>query len=136
MPSADDRIADMNTTAGFLIPIWSTDPMPGREQTHELTVSDHRKTQEGYACPRCLCDYGGIYRVRCPFCDHVRNVELDFVAPPQMWVDHRNELNGPAVTTQGPDIEAAIRRVMGNPNVEHATISQLRPSRWGRGRPV
>ncbi len=135
MPSQADRIADMNTIAGFLIPVYAEDPLPGREVTYALTPTDMEKVRQGYACPRCLADFGAFYRVKCPVCQHVRDVNADFAEAPQMWVDHQRELHGPAVATRRPSIDDAIRRVMEDPDVDHATTKQLLPSKWGRGRP-
>jgi hypothetical protein len=135
MPSLADRIADMNTTNGFLVPVYAEDPLPGREVTYALTPTDMEKVRQGYACPACLADFGQFYRAVCPMCQHVRDVNADFAEAPQMWIDHLAERNGPATTTRAPSIDDAIARVMRDPNVEHATTKQLRPSKWGQGRP-
>jgi hypothetical protein len=134
--SVADRIADMQTVAGFLIPVYAEDPLPGREVTYALTPSDMRKTQAGYACPRCLADYGGIYRVTCPMCLHERDVEQDFRDIDPMWQQHFDRSrNLPVEHQKRPTVDQALDRIMRDPNVEHATISQLKPPKWGRGRP-
>lgn len=134
--SQADRIADMNTTAGFLIPVgFRSDPLDGSDEIIELSPHDLALTQQGYACPRCLCDYGGFYRITCPMCLHVRDVERDFVDAPPMWAAHR-EARKVVEKTRRPSIDDAIARVMRDPDVDHATTKQLMPSRaWGRGRP-
>lgn len=74
MPSTDEILG----IRGFLVPVYSDDEIPGRETRHALTPWDLRKVAEGYACPRCLADFGS-YRVKCPVCGHLRDIEQDIV---------------------------------------------------------
>ncbi len=137
MPSLADRIADMNTVQGFLVPVYAEDPLPGREVTYALTPTDMEKVRAGYACPRCLADFGAMYRAKCPMCQHVRDVERDFGEAPEMWVQHQRELqaDGPVQRTRARTADEAIAAVMRDPDVEHNTIRSLMPSKFGRGRP-
>lgn len=48
-----------------------------------LAPDDFEKVRQGYACPNCLEDFGGMIRMKCPVCPHVRDVDTDFVATPQ-----------------------------------------------------
>lgn len=50
-----------------------------------LNEDDFHKVQQGYACGRCLEDFGGIYLARCPVCKEEINVVVE---TPEEWRAH------------------------------------------------
>src|ERR1051325_4272284 len=73
-----DRVSEIASIRGFLVPVYSDDEVPGRETRHALTPTDFQKVRDGVACPRCLADFG-TYRPVCPVCGHERDIEKDIV---------------------------------------------------------
>ncbi len=76
MQSQADRISALQSIRGFLIPVFSSDPLPGVKQTFGLSGQDFKKVTEGYACSECLADYG-TYRPVCPVCGHQQDLGQD-----------------------------------------------------------
>jgi hypothetical protein len=52
---------------------------------YALKPDDFEKVRQGYACPNCLEDFGGVILVKCPVCPHVRS-EQDFVDLPNYMI--------------------------------------------------
>jgi hypothetical protein len=51
-----------------------------------LNPTDFDKVNQGYACGRCLEDFGGIHLLKCPVCGEEQNLVMD--APPE-WGPRR-----------------------------------------------
>lgn len=49
-----------------------------REWEWLLSKEDFEKVRQGYGCPKCLEDYGGLCLETCPVCGHTRNLMADF----------------------------------------------------------
>lgn len=39
----------------------------------------------GYACPRCITYFDGIYRPKCPMCGYTRDIARDVFEEPEYW---------------------------------------------------
>lgn len=86
MPSTAERLSDLAHVKGYLIPVFSDDVIPGREQRHGLTREDFALVVAGYACGRCLA-YFDTYMPVCPSCFHHRDVHADVVRAHD-WEQH------------------------------------------------
>lgn len=129
------RLDEIKTIAGFLIPVWRSDPIPGQPAINGLTEEDFAKVAAGYACGECLADYGAIYRPSCPICGTTRDVSADAAPMPQVWADHldaRQEADEHIAATPMPTMEQVIRSFEADP--DRVNIKKLAPSKWGRGR--
>lgn len=84
------RVDEINSANGFLVPIY-WEYGPDGNPRYGLGPEDFRKVQQGYACPACLADFGGLYRVRCPVCTLERDVERDFFEEPNYWKPDPND---------------------------------------------
>jgi len=51
-----------------------------------LSDSDFNKVTQGYGCPTCLEDFGGVYHAKCYVCGHQRDVSADVVETPRYWL--------------------------------------------------
>ena len=45
-----------------------------------LEKDDYEKIRQGYGCSHCLCDYNGLYMLRCPDCG-MANLDIRKIAP-------------------------------------------------------
>lgn len=83
---------DLATFGGhFLVPMYSmTHPETGRT-LWGLAKREFDLVQLGLACPECLADYGGIYRIKCPVCSYERDVVVDFKDEPDFWKPDPND---------------------------------------------
>lgn len=119
-----NRVDELNQIVGFLIPVFSEDPIPGRRPRHGLAPADYHKVMAGYACPECLADFGGTYRLVCPVCKFERNLEADIAyAPPALWTDairERAEEEGTDAGALSPD--EFIRSVLADSNIDQIKL--------------
>jgi hypothetical protein len=117
------RFDELNSIAGFLIPVFSEDPIPGRRPRHGLAPADYHKVMAGYACPECLADFGGVYRLVCPVCRFQRDVDADIAYdPPALWTDalrERQEEEQPAGTVS---VDEFIHSVMNDPDIDQMKL--------------
>lgn len=134
------RLDELNTIRGFLTHVgFATEPLRGERPVYSFDSSDpeslfeYQKVLAGYACSECLADFGAVYRVKCPVCGFERNAAADMaVETPAEWLAYlRYRDRQIANPTRTPliDMDEALRRVMGDPDVEHTTISKLKPRR-------
>lgn len=69
-----------------IIPTYTgTDERTGRV-LFGLTGADFRKVTQGYGCPTCLEDFGGVYHAVCYVCGHQRDIAADVVETPRYWL--------------------------------------------------
>lgn len=110
MPSTDDVLG----IQGFLVPVYSDDEIPGREARHALTPHDLQKVAEGYACPRCLADFGQ-YRPVCPVCGHERDIHEDIVRAYdwEQELQAREKRMGEVQRTPRRPAHREVERIMG-----------------------
>lgn len=66
-----------------LKPIYAQEDLRTGRMLWGLGPEDYRKVQQGYACPKCLEDYNGVYMISCPVCGHTRDVSQDFLETPE-----------------------------------------------------
>jgi hypothetical protein len=110
-------------------------------------IEDFNKVRAGYACGNCCAEFTR-FLLECPVCHQPTDVHGQWVRTPEEWqayVDQR----GAAIGTAGPDgrplgelplQERGVRspeeffRAVGQTQ-ETVRLSQLKPARWGRGRP-
>lgn len=140
--STADYIDGINQTFGFLTTqAQINEPVDRRERPVYVPLDprnpdhifDHQKILAGYACSECLADFGTTYRLTCPVCGYTRDALSDvYVTPPPEWVEYlryrKEQLENP-VATPVIDMDATLRRVMGDPDVEHTTLSKLKKRR-------
>ena len=79
-----NRVDEINQAKGFMKPVYWQYGEDGRPQ-YGLGPDDYFKIENGYGCPSCLADFGGVYRIVCPVCHAERNVEADFFNEPDYW---------------------------------------------------
>lgn len=117
------RIDELNSIAGFLIPVFSEDPIPGRRPRHGLTPADYHKVMAGYACPDCLADFGGVYRAVCPVCRFRRDIDADIAfAAPALWADALKERAEEAQPAETVPVDEFIRSVMNDPDIDQMKL--------------
>lgn len=86
MSSQLERLTELSVVKGFLVPVFSDDVIPGREQRHGLDRESFEMVVSGFACGRCLA-YFNTYTAVCPVCDHHRDVHADVVRAHD-WEQH------------------------------------------------
>ena len=134
------RVDELNTTRGFLTRIgFASEPLRGQRPVYSFDSRDpeamfeYQKVLAGYACSECLADFGATYRVKCPVCGASRDALADAaVETPPEWLAYlryRDEQVANPTRTPLIDMEQTIRRVMGDPDVEHTTLSKLKSRR-------
>lgn len=72
-----------------LKPIYSQEDLASGRILWGLSPSDYHKVRLGYACPKCLEDFNGIYMAVCPVCKHVRDMMHDFQQTPEHFIPGR-----------------------------------------------
>lgn len=116
---------------GFMVPIFRReDPVTGR-MLNGLGPEDYRRVLDGYACPDCLAKFY-TYTAACPLCGWQRNIVNDVQNAPDYWVQHMedraNPNHGVMLPTQAK-IEQALADIHADRDVEHTTMSKLKPKR-------
>jgi hypothetical protein len=131
MPSLADKKHELDTLIdGFLVPIFQQEGPNGR-MLNGLGPDDYQRCVEGYACPDCLARYR-TYLATCPVCGWTRNVQNDVERPPELWVRHLEDRANPKVGVRMPTqarIEAALRDIHEDPEIEQIPLSKLRNTR-------
>lgn len=115
---------------GFAIPIFrKEDPRTGR-MLNGLGPSDYQRVLDGYGCPDCLAQWA-MYLAACPLCGWQRDIANDVQEAPQLWVDHLRDRNDPTagILPTQTRIEQALKEIHEDPDVEHTTMSKLKPRR-------
>ena len=83
---------DLETWTGRFIPHIYARPHPVTGEMHwGLGPNEFHLVTQGFACARCLADYGGMYRMTCPVCGHERDVLADVEAEPDHWKPDPND---------------------------------------------
>ena len=125
-------VRDANIVKGFLIPEF-TETLPDGRTLNGLTEEGFNMVVAGYACGECLA-YFSTFKLICPVCKKMRDPG-EIRSAPQLWVDHLAERysDEPFVKPE-VSIEAALKRVSNDPDVEQIPLAKLRPSKHGRGR--
>ena len=110
---------------GFLNPIYSARQPNGRH-VHGLTPDDYDRVMSGYACGEC-CACFNTYMDVCPVCGFNREIAAQTQADPDQWNAYLEEhLNGSG-RTQTRTAAEFIRDVGGDPDIEQANLSSIRP---------
>lgn len=83
---------DLETWSGkFLVPYYSeTDSETGRT-LYGLAPREFNLVVQGFACPSCLADFGGMWRPECPVCHHEIDVATDVKPEPDYWKPNPND---------------------------------------------
>ena len=118
---------------GFLTAIYSS-PQPNGRTVHGLSQADFDRVMSGYACGECLATFD-TYMDPCPVCGLSREIGAQPQADPDNWNAFFDEhLNGSG-KTETRTAHEFLRDIQGDPDVEHANLSQLRPgSAWRKHR--
>jgi len=127
--SVESIIANKGLIKGFLTPIFFDE----LRNDAMLSPDDFGKVRDGYACAICLVEYV-MFLPKCPVCGHQRDLAMDLRQAPKPWMDHLRERHDTeGVDTGRPrtfdDFMAEINK---DKDVDHTTLSKLRPSRWGK----
>jgi hypothetical protein len=70
---------------GAFVAVWSRDNPQTGEAEFALEPEDFEAIRQGYGCPSCLADYGGMYLTTCPQCGEKR--QPSELVVPQWWTD-------------------------------------------------
>ncbi len=132
MQSTADRIATLDSLiTGFAIPIFRReDPATGR-MLNGLGPDDYRRVLDGYGCPDCLAQFK-TYLAACPLCGWQRDLAKDIQTAPDYWTQHLKDRADPSFGVTFPKqemIEQALKDIHNDPDVEHTTMSKLKPKR-------
>lgn len=128
--SVDTIIENKNLVKGFLCPIFYNENGTGAA----LTDEDFRKVKDGYACALCLAEYV-MYLVKCPVCNHKRDLEKDLQDPDPLHGDHlraRQDTEGMDVGGGAKGFDEFMLEINANRDIDHVALSKLMPSKRGR----
>ncbi len=118
--------------SGFLCPAMQVDNGRGGVMNVFTDIEDVRKVEAGYACGNCCATFYS-FQLICPVCKQHMEVTSGRQDAPQ---DLRDYVKG-----RGPEgqyakpltFDDAMGDVLSDPDVDHVTMKQLKPSKWGRG---
>lgn len=114
-----------SVVVGFLVPYY-TDSATGKHTFDN--PEDFEKVRLGYACAFCLAEFTH-YMAVCPLCGNERDVSRDMGETPADLQQYYDAANGPGEKTVARTMPEAIRALMGDSDVEHVPLSQLKPRR-------
>ncbi len=134
-----DQTINGVTVTGFLKPILAEKDHVEGGWKNTFDEIDIGRIVAGYACGNCAVTFSNFTEV-CPVCHTTRDEQLavrqasdDLQA---YWNEHlygTGDGKGGATVTN--TIDDAIGAIMANPDIDHIRTSQLKPPRFGRGRP-
>jgi len=90
--------------------------------------------EKSYACGNCCAIFDG-FRLDCPVCKKPTHVTKQRQQVPQDWADYIKGREGDATPIPVRTFDDAMKDVRADTDVDHVRLSQLKPSKWGRGRP-
>jgi len=122
--SVETLLANRSLIKGFLVPIFYDEFGRGSA----LNSDDFGKVRDGYACAFCLCEYT-MYLVRCPVCQHERDVAADLEAPHQDHVDHLRERQSGMDSPVARGFDEFMRSVEQDDRIEQIPVKKLLPRR-------
>lgn len=95
---------------------------------------DVDRIAKGYACGYCCASFH-TFQLECPICHRATNVTGQVQDSPQEWKDYVKGRGPEAPAHQRRTFDDAMVQVLEDKDVDHVTLKQLKPSRWGAGRP-
>lgn len=130
--SIESVLANRSLVKGFLVPIFYDE----HSSQSALGPEDFQKVVGGYACAKCLAEYT-TYLVRCPICQHQRDLAADLEAPDDLHVDHLRErettegqnLGGDPRTGKPRTFDDLMADISKNSDIDHVALSKLKPRR-------
>jgi hypothetical protein len=132
---------------GFLTPAMVGVDPNGRTVNAFERIEDFDKVRKGYACGNCCAEFRR-FMLECPVCHQPTDVHGQWVRTPEEWQAYVDQRHAP-IGTAGPDgrplgelpLQARSSRspdeffrAVGQTQ-ETVRLSQLKPTKWGRGRP-
>ncbi len=118
--------------SGFLCPAMQTDNGRGGVLNVFTDIDDVRRIEAGHACGNCCATFYSFQLV-CPVCKKHLDVTRARQDAPQDLRDYVKGRGPEASPFRGASFDDAMADVLSDPDVENVRMSQLKPSKWGRG---